>query len=222
MVCYATADSPSQCHRLAFFCTTSLCSYICRNFSRRPNQVLPKNSGKETNLLIQSFKVWIPTWNHVLKPQSLKSQENVIQWIPYTKSYLWVFCDLTLRLSTCAWCLWVASSLASRWACCQGTPRCTPARLRRPSCGAHWSRAFSSPLRCGWPKTVGWKMCPIRREFLGLEGCKFQKAMMASWYVFLVCWKFWLENIGRSKKGSFLIAMSEEMKAISCNWIRMN
>lgn len=92
---FETADSPSQCHRLAFFCTTSLCSYICRNFSRRPNQVLPKISGKETNLLIQSFKVWIPTF-HVLKPQSLKSQENVIQWIPHTKSYhefLWPYLE---------------------------------------------------------------------------------------------------------------------------------
>lgn len=36
--------------------------------------------------------------------------------------------------------------------------------------------------------------------------------------------KFWLENIGKSKKESFLIAraMSKEMKVISCNGIRIS
>ena len=36
---------------------------------------------------------------------------------------------------------------------------------------------------------VGRKMCPIRREFLGLEGCKFQKAMMAFWYAESSGWR---------------------------------
>ena len=216
---FATADSPSQCHRLAFsfvprhYVAIFVATFhegqtkCFRKFPERTPICCSKFSKFESQrgTTCSNPKVWIP--------------RNVIQWIPYTKSYhefLWPYleainmCMMLVGRIIAGFSVGLLSGNAPVY-----TSEIAPPKLRGALVTGF---QFAITVRVAQDRFGRWPNSSGVWDWRGVSSL----AMMASWYVFLVCWKFWLENIGRSKKGSFLIAMSEEMKAISCNWIRMN